>query len=513
MPGILSKYTILYYRMHTMPLDLVRGGQYDETQCRSWGATFVRKAMLQDYQPALRALPSVESVLNDEQIKKASEAVPHKVVVDAARFAVDEMRGQILAGACGSTATDEIRNAVVSLCLERIRWAMGPHYRKAINATGIILHTGLGRAVLPKKAVGQIARELSGYSVLQVDIEEGKRSQRDARIEWLMRQLTGCEAATVVNNNAAATSIVLNTFAKGKEVIVSRGQLVEIGGSFRLPDVMAASGAKLVEVGTTNKTHAADYAKAITENTAAIMRVHPSNYRVVGFTAEVPLDALVKIAHDHHVMLIDDLGAGALLDFSRFGFEPEPMLADSIKAGADIVTCSADKLIGGSQGGIILGKKEYVEAVRKNPLARIVRVGKLTLAALEATLALFLDEDEALREVPTLRMLSRDLADLEEQAERIVMTVKEKTAAPAITTTDGNSQMGSGSLPGQNLPTRLVSVSSQTPSVEEIAARLRRNNPPVFARIQKDELLLDPRTLLEGEEEIVIEALIKALSA
>jgi len=346
-----------------------------------------------------------------------------------------------------------------------------------------------------------------------VDIEEGKRSQRDARIEWLMRQLTGCEAATVVNNNAAATSIVLNTFAKGKEVIVSRGQLVEIGGSFRLPDVMAASGAKLVEVGTTNKTHAADYAKAITENTAAIMRVHPSNYRVVGFTAEVPLDALVKIAHDHHVMLIDDLGAGALLDFSRFGFEPEPMLADSIKAGADIVTCSADKLIGGSQGGIILGKKEYVEAVRKNPLARIVRVGKLTLAALEATLALFLDEDEALREVPTLRMLSRDLADLEEQAERIVMTVKEKTAAPAITTTDGNSQMGSGSLPGQNLPTRLVSVSSQTPSVEEIAARLRRNNPPVFARIQKDELLLDPRTLLEGEEEIVIEALIKALSA
>ena len=386
-----------------------------------------------------------------------------------------------------------------------------PYYRKVINATGIILHTALGRAVLPAKALRQIEAELSGYSLVQADIDSGQRSRRDARIERLLQQLTGAEAATVVNNNAAATSIVLNTVACGKEVIVSRGQLVEIGGSFRLPDVMAASGAKLVEVGTTNKTHARDYEKAITPNTAAILRVHPSNYKISGFTAEVPLAELVEIGHARGIVVIDDVGAGPLVDFSRFGFDKEPTLQESVQAGADLITASADKLIGGSQGGIILGRADLIQAVRKNPLARIVRVGKLTLAALEATLSLFLDEATALREVPTLRMLRRGLAEIAAQAERIAQAIGQRTSAAVVTTAEGFSQMGSGSLPTQNLPTRLVAIQSESVEAGELALRLRRHAPPVFARVHKGQVLVDPRTLLEGEEQVLVEAFVQAL--
>jgi L-seryl-tRNA(Ser) seleniumtransferase len=367
--------------------------------------------------------------------------------------------------------------------------------------------------VLPPKAVRQIAEELSGYSVLQADIATGKRSRRDERIEWLLRQLTGCEAATVVNNNAAATMLVLASVARGREVIVSRGQLVEIGGSFRLPDVMAASGARLVEVGTTNKTHARDYENAITENTAAILRVHPSNYKISGFTAEVPLEEMARVARAHNLVLIDDVGAGALVDFKRFGFADQQTLQDSIRGGADIIMSSADKLIGGSQGGIILGRKELVEKARKNPLARIVRVGKLTLAALEATLWLFLDEATALREVPTLEMLARPLADVAAAAERIAAALRERSPGAAVATLDGASEMGSGSLPTQPIPTRLVSVAAGDVPADALAARLRRHEPPVFSRIQDDKVLLDPRTLLAGEEEVVIEAVATAIQS
>jgi L-seryl-tRNA(Ser) seleniumtransferase len=329
----------------------------------------------------------------------------------------------------------------------------------------------------------------------------------------MLQQLTGCEAATVVNNNAAATMIVLSAVARGKEVIVSRGQLVEIGGSFRLPEVMAASGAKLVEVGTTNKTHPRDYENAITENTAAILRVHPSNYKIYGFTAEVALDELVRIAHARHLVLIDDVGAGALLDFSRFGFADEPTLPNSIRAGADLVTSSADKLIGGSQGGIILGKAALVEKVRKNPLARILRVGKLTLAALEATLSLFFDEALALSEVPTLEMLVRGLPQISQQAERIAGSVRTRASGAAVTVIDGASQVGSGSLPTRDIPTRLVAIAPAGMTPDALAARLRRQTPPVFARIQEDKVLLDPRTLLAGDEEPLIEALVAAMAA
>ena len=460
---------------------------------------------------ALRKIPAVDVLLQDPALQESAQGVPRRIVVDAVRAAADEMRSRLLAQPPPDVA--DVRTEILARARTRIGEAWTPHYRRAINATGIILHTGLGRAVLPAKAVRQIAEALSGYSLLQVDIETGKRSRRDGRLEWMLQQLTGCEAATVVNNNAAATMIVLNAVARGKEVIVSRGQLVEIGGSFRLPEVMAASGAKLVEVGTTNKTHPRDYENAITDSTAAILRVHPSNYRIFGFTAEVALEELVRIAHAHNLVLIDDVGAGALLDLSRLGFTDEPTLPDSIRQGADLVTSSADKLIGGSQGGIILGKAALVEKVRKNPLARILRVGKLTLAALEATIGLFFDESLALREVPTLEMLVRELAQVNAQAERIAAAIRSRAPGAAIAVIDGASQVGSGSLPTRDIPTRLVAVAPAKLTSDALAALLRRSAPPVFARIQEDKLLVDPRTLLAGDEEPLIEALAAALAA
>jgi len=515
-------------------------------------------------QQLMRRVPSVDAILKEPELEGLAVQYGRKPVADAVREAVATIRQELLAQppwrghpalasrghpglACpdegigdlvapsnrghelapaqaGDThdtqgqdalATDEaeIRDRIVTGAKEQIEAVMRPFYRRAVNATGIILHTGLGRAVLPAAALAQIQQTLGSYSLLQVDRQTGKRSRRDERIEWLLQRLTGAEAATVVNNNAAATAIVLNTVAKGKEVIVSRGQLVEIGGSFRLPDVMAFSGARLVEVGTTNKTHPRDYENAFTENTAAILRVHPSNYKIQGFSAEVPLDEMAAIAHRHNLVMIDDVGAGALLDFSQFGFEPEPMLADSIRQGADLVTCSADKLIGASQGGLVLGRKSLIEAVRKNQFARIVRVGKLTLAVLEATLKLFLDESLALREVPTLRMLRRSAAEIREHAERLAAQIREKDVAAAVATTSGFSEMGSGSLPAQNLATTLVAITPQRIGVDVLAQRLRRHETPVFARIQNDQVLLDPRTLRDGDDEIVIQAVAAALAA
>jgi len=459
----------------------------------------------------LQKLPSVDGLLQDVDLKSIISEVGRKVVVDSIRREVDEARELLIAKPESKMDETAIRQQIIAETISRVKAATSAYYRKVVNATGIILHTGLGRAVLASQALRQIQDELSGYSLLQVDTETGKRSKRDARIEQLLRQLTGAEAATVVNNNAAATSIVLNTVANGKEVIVSRGQLVEIGGSFRLPDVMAFSGAKLVEIGTTNKTHSRDYVNAITENTAAILRVHPSNYKIQGFSSEVALDELVEIAHSHELVMIDDVGAGALIDFSQFGFEPEPTLTESISKGADIATSSADKLIGASQGGIIIGRSELIEAVRKNQFARIVRVGKLTLAALEATLKLFLDESIALSQVPTLQMLRRDDSEIAKKAEHLASQLGKSISDSTITTIPGFSQMGSGSLPTQNLATTLVAIRPEKISAESLASRLRRYSTPIFTRIQNDEVLIDPRTLLSGDDKIIIKALLEIL--
>ncbi len=465
--------------------------------------------------PLLRKLPSVDALVSDEHFQAASKGAARKLVVDAVRNALDGMRQAILNGEFDEADESTIRQSVVERAAESIAAVSGPHYRRVVNAAGIILHTGLGRAVMPAEAIDRIDAQMRGYSLLQAATETGKRSKRDGRIEWLLRQLTGAEAATVVNNNAAATALILNTIAAGKEVIVSRGQLVEIGGAFRLPDVMAFSGAKLVEVGTTNKTHARDYANAITEDTAAILRVHPSNYKIQGFSSQVPLEEMVDVAHSNNLVMIDDVGSGALMDFSQYGFEPEPTLPESVEKGADIVCSSADKLIGSSQGGIILGKSEYIAAIRKNQFARIVRVGKLTLAALEATLELFLDQTTALSKIPTISMVLRSQSELRERAEAIVKELADgidKNAAE-IETADGFSQMGSGSLPAQNMPTILVSVRPAAMSAEAFATALRKRKTPVFTRIQNDRVLMDPRTLWADDDKILIEAVIDVLSS
>jgi len=468
--------------------------------------------MKKQNEPLLRNLPSVDTLLNDSALQAYAARLGRRTVVNSVREAVDEIRGLLVAGEVPATDKQSIHQTILSGAKQHLDALMEPHYRRVINATGIILHTGLGRAVLPAQALRQIQDELSGYSLLQLDIERGKRSKRDGRVERLLRRLTGAEAATVVNNNAAATAIVLNTVGKGKEVIVSRGQLVEIGGSFRLPEVMAFSGAQLVEVGTTNKTHPRDYVNAITENTAAILRVHPSNYKIQGFSSEVPLDELVGIAHEHGLIMIDDVGAGALIDFSQFGFEPEPTLPESVSKGADIVTSSADKLIGASQGGIILGRAKLIEAIRKNQFARIVRVGKLTLAALEATLKLFLDEAIALREVPTFQMLRRSPQDIADQAQRLASQLSPRISGGAVTMVPGFSQMGSGSLPTQNLATTLVAIRPERVSAEQLAKRLRQYRTPIFTRIQDDQVLIDPRTLREGEDKTLVDAFVEILA-
>lgn len=470
-----------------------------------------RAFMTTDKQALLRQIPSVDTVLQKLKDVADIKVISPGLLAQIVRDVIERTRQKILKDAAGASG-DLTEQLLAEVRLE-VDDLTQPFYRKVVNAAGIVLHTGLGRAVLPEAAMRQIQDELGGYSLLQVGTEDGKRSGRDGQIEKLLQLLTGVEAATVVNNNAAATALVLNTIAAGKEVIVSRGQLVEIGGAFRLPDVMAFSGAKLVEVGTTNKTHLRDYENAITENTAAILRVHPSNYKIVGFTGETPLAEMVQLAHANNLVLFDDVGAGSLIDFSKYGFEKEPTLHESVAAGADVITSSGDKLIGASQAGIILGRADIISKIRKNQFARIVRVDKMTLAAMEATLRLFLDNETALREVPTLRMLMRSADSIEKQAKQIVSTLQKAKLPCDVEILQGYSQAGSGSLPEQNLPTWLVAVSGSSFSSVALANRLRHYKTPIFTRIQDEKVLVDPRTLLDGDEKILIEALTEILSA
>jgi L-seryl-tRNA(Ser) seleniumtransferase len=466
--------------------------------------------MTEDRHILLRQLPAVDTLLQRLQLDQRAQTLSTPVRAEICRQVVEGFRQKILAQEplTGGKLTDLI-GAEIN---QQIEGLIRPFYRKVVNAAGIVLHTGLGRAVIAPAAMQQLQDEITGYSLLQVSMDDGKRSARDAQVERLLQLLTGAEAATVVNNNAAATALVLNTVAQGKEVIVSRGQLVEIGGAFRLPDVMAFSGARLVEVGTTNKTHLRDYENAITEDTAAILRVHPSNYKIVGFTSETPLADMVELANANDLVLFDDVGAGSLIDFSQYGFEKEPTLMESVQAGTHVITSSADKLIGASQAGIILGHQAIIQRVRKNQFARIVRVDKMTLTVLEATLRQFLDEDKAKQEVPTLRMLLRCVEDIQKEADHLAGRVQVAQLPCNVQVIEGYSQTGSGSLPEQNLPTRLVAISSGQMSPVILANRLRHYKVPVFTRIQEDRILIDPRTLLDGDQDIIVDALTEILS-
>jgi L-seryl-tRNA(Ser) seleniumtransferase len=454
-----------------------------------------------DSNARLRQLPSIDRVLKTSAARELKERWLPRLVDAEVRAVVDEMRARMLeeGGGAGAEADPE---RLAALAGERLARRLAPGVVRCVNATGVVLHTGLGRAVLPKAAVDAIARETSGYCVVSVDREEGQRIRRESAVARMLAALTGAEAATVVNNNAAATLLALNTLAAGREAILSRGQLVEIGGSFRMPDVFAAAGVRLREVGTTNRTHLADYARAIGPETALLLRVHPSNFRVVGFTHDVPLAELVALGRERNVPVMDDLGAGALVPVP-----PEPELAESLRLGADLVCCSGDKLIGGPQAGLLLGRAAMIDRVRKNPLFRALRVDKLTLAALEATLGLFLRAEGPGSDHPTLWMLSRRPDELERAARRLAARIRE--AVPGLTAglVAGASQVGSGSLPGEELPTTLVTVDCPGSSADRLARRLRLGAPPVFARIVEDRVCLDPRTLLPGDDERIVEAL------
>jgi L-seryl-tRNA(Ser) seleniumtransferase len=451
-------------------------------------------------QELLQRIPAITELLKSPTAKAWLEKHPAPLVTDGLRRGVARARQQALAGADSAAAAREITaEAILEQARRWLHQSVTPHIRPAINATGIILHTGLGRAVLSSAVVDSVAADLKGGCTLAVDVATGERAERDELVEYILTELTGAEAATVVNNNAAATMLVLAALAAHKEVIVSRGQLIEIGGSFRLPEVMAQSQARLVEVGATNRVHPKDYRNAITPETAAILRVHPSNYRVVGFASEVGLRELAELARGRNVLLIDDLGAGALVDLQLFGLPHEPTVRESLATGADLVLFSGDKLIGGSQAGIIVGRQDLIQRLRQHPLMRAVRVDKTCLMLLERTLHLFRDPDKLRRENPTYRMLATPLETLRARAQTLLDLLREHSHRVRVAVADSVAYLGSGSLPTEAIPSLMLTVTVAGMSAEDLARRLRTDEACVFGRIEADQVRLDLRTLADEE--------------
>ena len=453
---------------------------------------------------AYRELPSVDRLVGQASLRAAAGELGAEVLAAAARAELDRQRAAIAAGGAAADI-----GSIVEAVAARAYAALRPSLRPVINATGVIIHTNLGRAPLSAAAVAAMAAVGRGYSSLEFDLEAGGRGSRAAHVEPLLCRLTGAEAALAVGNNAAAVLFVLSAFARDREVVISRGQLVEIGGGFRIPDVMRQSGARLVEVGTTNRTYLRDYAEVVRPETAALLRVHASNFRVVGFTEAVALKPLAVLAHERGLLLIDDLGSGCLLDTAAFGLAAEPRVQDSLAAGADLVLFSGDKLLGGPQAGIILGKSELIEALRRHPLARALRPDKATIAALGATLSHYAVGD-AVEQVPVWRMIALPPAAVDRRARRWARAAGAGAGAAVI---DGRSMVGGGSLPEESLPTRLLALPPQAGAgVEALARRLRQSDPPVVGRVEHDRLLLDPRTVDPGDDARVSRALKAALS-
>ncbi len=438
----------------------------------------------------LRALPSVDALLNQPKAVELVTAYGYAAALAAVRAAVDDTRARLRAG--DSAVPDA--QALLALAAETLRQQFTPTLRPVINATGIILHTNLGRAPLSLAAQQVVMEAAASYSTLEFDLDTGERGSRLIHAERLLRDVTGAEAALVVNNNAAALVLALSALAMGREVIISRGQLVEIGGGFRVPEVMEQSGARLVEVGTTNRTRAGDYVRAITPETAALLRAHASNFKQIGFVEAVPLAEMAAVARGHGVLLLDDLGSGALLDTAAYGLEHEPTPQESLAAGADLVCFSGDKLLGGPQAGILIGKKELIDRLKRHPLARAIRADKLCLAALSATLDHY-RRGEAPRTIPIWQMIARPLEDIRH-------TAAVWAAQIGGTVIEGESAVGGGSLPGAVLPTALLAL--DVPRPDDFLARLRAADPPVIARIAGGRVLFDPRTVLPGQDQQLV---------
>jgi L-seryl-tRNA(Ser) seleniumtransferase len=448
----------------------------------------------------LRQLPSVDRLLKTPEGREIVAAFGHDLTVEAVRETLDTVRQQIRAGRPSPS-----RSELLAHILGRLETLITPTLRPVINATGVIIHTNLGRAPLSHAARQAMDLAARGYTNLEFDLAQGERGSRYVHAVSLLRRLTGAEAALVVNNNAGAVLLALSALAAGREVVISRGQLVEIGGGFRIPDVMRQSGARLVEVGTTNRTALKDYEGAIAPETALLLRVHSSNFRMIGFTHQPGLVELAELAHSRGLRLMDDLGSGVLLDTSQYGLTHEPTVQESIAAGADVVTFSGDKLLGGPQAGYIVGKQELIERMRMHPLTRALRVDKVAIAGIEATLRHYI-MGEAVREIPVWRMIAATTADLRKRARRWARQLE--GAAVSVAIVPGESTVGGGSLPGETLPTWLLALALPAPDV--FARALRAGQPAVVPRIEEDRVLFDPRTVLPDEDERLLEAIRRA---
>ncbi len=460
-------------------------------------------------QELLRLIPNVDDFLNwitDQENRsggKRDDSVPKRIVLQTVRDVLAEQRGKILDGLEISPQNLE-KEFLLTKYSEIVAQKMRHNFQTVINGTGVVIHTNLGRSVLPPETLAALQQAGGCYSNLEFDLSSGKRGSRYSLVEDILCELTGAEAGLVVNNNAAAVLLVLDTLAKGQEAIVSRGQLVEIGGSFRIPDVMEKSGARLVEVGATNRTHLRDYENAISEETSLIMKVHTSNYKIIGFTSEVPLVDLVKLGEEHDIPVMEDLGSGCLIDLSVFGLPEEPTVGAVVKSGVHVVTFSGDKLLGGPQAGVIVGKKDIIDRIKKNPLNRALRIDKFTLAGLESILRLYYDEQQALKSVPTLEMLSESPEDLMNRAERLLGKIKKEISdkcSTALVKTD--SRVGGGAMPEHSLASWAVSLSPVDRTVSALEKGLRLAEHPVIGRIENENFIIDVRTVNDGEIDLL----------
>lgn len=448
----------------------------------------------------LRKLPKIDELLKLQSVNKLIEENSRTIVLESLREAIEFYRNGILKGNVDSLNTEQVLDFAVHTLESKNKM----HLERVINATGTVIHTNLGRSLLGKKAIENVITVAGSYNNLEYDIESGKRGSRYSHIEEIIKKVTGAEAAMVVNNNAAAIMLVLDTLAKEKEVIVSRGELVEIGGSFRIPEVMKFSGAKLVEIGTTNRTHLYDYENNIRENTGVLLKVHTSNFKVLGFTEGVSLEQLVELGEKHEIPVVEDIGSGVLIDFGKYGFTYEPTVQDSIKKGIDVVTFSGDKMLGGPQAGIIVGKKKYIDRMKKNQLTRALRVDKMTLAALEGTLKYYIDEKEAIDNIPSLNMILMQKEEVKKKCILLKRKLQSKTQDFKFYIDKGESMVGGGSMPTEKIETYVVKVTSEKFSPEDMERKLRLGGTPLIARVYNDELVLDGRTLFKEDfDEIV----------
>jgi len=455
----------------------------------------------------LKMLPGIDHLLEAAKTAPALQTAPKSVLLRCGRKTVEELRSAVIEDAPGLSEETFSEAFILERFSQKVRQETAPNLRRTINGAGVVIHTNLGRSLLAAEAVENVARISNRYSNLEFDLSRGKRGSRYDAVEEVLCEITGAEAGIAVNNNAGAVLLCLNTLAEGREVIVSRGELVEIGGSFRIPDVMSRSGAVLREVGATNRTHLRDYEAAVNEATGLLLKVHQSNYSIVGFTSSVSVLELAELGRRRGLPVMEDLGSGTLIDFSRYGMIKEPTVMDSVSAGPDLVTFSGDKLLGGPQAGLIVGKKEVLDAVKKNPLTRALRIDKMTLAALESTLRLYRDPERAVREIPTLRMLTMPEVEIERRAEHCKGLLERiGDGRLSIQILNRASRVGGGALPLQELPSRCLGLGIEGTSANTIEQRMRNSDPPVIGRIEDDRFLLDFRTIQDDELPLLAEA-------